>query len=276
MNKVQKIIFFLMITLASGNLSAQFYIGAGAGVFTLRDNNENSISSDAKGFALKAGYVYMFSKNFGVGAGIEYVQYSQTVIAKDNISYNTFLIDDTNSAFEYRVKTAGYSEAQKLNALQVPVFVQFKTLINTGINFYARAGIKYLMPQQFTASATANQVDASGYYPDFNLLITNLPSRGFGSQANYSASGTYKAENVFVSSFEVGFSFKVAKKSAIYAGIFLDKGINSLIKNNSDNSFIGYNPVSATDRPLNGIFSSKASTEVKPNNFGLSLTYSFE
>ncbi len=269
-------IFILLLFIAVSESFGQFYFGAGIGTHALQSSNVAAQNSNANGFIVKAGFVKMVSKKFGIGVGAEFVQYNQDVSNGNIFNSNTFLVDDTNSAFEYRIKTTGYVEHQRLNAIQIPLFLQFKTRVNVGTNFYARAGAKYMLPQTFTTKATANQVGGSGYYPDFNLLITDLPSRGFGSAPDYNASGSYQTKNVLLANIEFGFSFKVAKKSTIYAGFYLDKATNSLIKNDSNQSFIGYNPNATSNRPLNGIYTSNKNIEVKPNNVGLSLSYSFE
>jgi hypothetical protein len=276
MKKILKTTFVILAVLLAKPTQAQFYVGAGAGIYALANNLPNMSYDNPGGYALRAGYVYPLTKKLGIGAGLEYARFSQTATANNNFSYNTFLVDDTNSAFEYRLKTIGYTEEQRLQSLLVPVFLQFKTPINKGTHFYARGGIKYMIPQKFTASATATRVEAAGYYPDVNLLIVDLPSRGFGTTEGYSQSGTYKTQNVIMSSFEVGFSFQIAKKGALYAGIYLDQATRSIIANDSNQSFIGYNPTSVSNRPLNGLFSTKTSAEVKPQNFGFSLSYSFE
>ena len=264
-----------MILGISQKIQSQFYIGAALGQYELQDNVPASAQKE-KGFSLKTGYVKMFSKEIGLGLGLEYVKYSQDVLPTSNFSSSTYFVDSVNSAFEYRLGITQYEEQQNMSALQIPLFIQYKTLVNKGIYLYARVGAKYMMPQKFETSATASKVTVSGYYPDFNLLITDLPSRGFGTQTGYSQTGTYETTNVFLGSLEFGFSYPIAKKSKIYAGFYIDKSTKSIIANNGNNSIISYNPDNIAKSELNGIYSTNKSVEVKPLNFGVTVSYGFE
>ncbi len=275
MNTFHKIILLATILGISQKSQSQFYIGASVGQYELQDNVP-AITKKEKGFSLKTGYVKMFSKEIGLGLGLEYVEYNQNVLPTSNFSSATYLVDSVNSAFEYRLNVTQYEEQQNMSALQIPLFIQYKTLVNKGIYLYTRVGAKYMMPQKFETSATASKVTVSGYYPDFNLLITDLPSRGFGTQTGYSQTGTYATTNVFLGSLEFGFIYPIAKKSKIYVGLYIDKSTKSIIANNDKNSIIGFNPNEISNRPVNGIYSINKSVEVKPLNFGLTISYGFE
>lgn len=258
-------------------VNAQVYVGGGAGVYSLNNNYDNFTVSNDMGFNLKAGYVYMFSSKFGIGIGAEYSQSKNYISTNERFSIATNLVDSSpsNSAFVYNVTTDGYREEQELSALQIPLFLQFKTKVNENASFYVRAGAKYFMPQDFKTSATATQVTATGFYPDFNLLISNEPTRGFGTTNNYNESGEYETENVIMLNLEFGFSFNVGSESSIYAGFFLDRATETIVKSKNDVSFVGYNPTSTNGRKLNGLFNSRLDGEVIPVNFGLTVSYSF-
>jgi hypothetical protein len=269
-----KIIVILMFFAAQAY--AQLSVGASYGAFNLRDNQENFTYDGAEGFALKANYVYKFSNKLGIGTGVEYAKYKQNISINEQNSYTAFLVDNTNSAFEYQVNTNGYQEKQDLSTLQIPLFLQFKTEISPKAKFFTRAGVKYVLPQSFKIEGTANTVKTSGYYPDVNLLITDLPEYGFGTQSNYTKSSTYETKNFLATSFEVGIGFKFIKKTYLYTSIYLDHALSSVIENSSANSFIGYSPIGLDNKPLNGVYTQNSNTEVKPRTFGVSLTLSFE
>jgi hypothetical protein len=275
MKFIQKTVWLATTLFGAQMAQSQFFVGGSVGIYSTVDN-VSITEKQAAGYNFKAGYVKKLYKNLGIGIGVELAQYNHNLIGENDISASTYLVDETNSAFEYRVNTSGYQEKQVLTAFQIPVFVQYKKLINVGTHFYARAGAKYMLPLSFKTTATATRVAASGYYPDFNLLVTDLPSHGFGVTNGYNQKGSYNTENIFLGSLEIGFSFKIAKKSTIYTGFFYDQALQSIIKNDSNNSFIGYNPSATTSRPLNGIYSANTNIEVKPRNFGVSLSYSFE
>jgi hypothetical protein len=264
-----KFIFFLILVPAINY--GQYFVGASAGVYNLNDE----FKSEGKGgFNVRAGYIQPLNSKLGLGFGVEYARSSYSNSIGD-FSSNTMLVDDVTSAFEYRVSATGYNEEQVLSSFQIPLFLQYTRPINAKINFYGRAGVKYMIPIKFEATATAQQVTATGKYPDFNLPITDLPSRGFGTKTGYSGKGEYNTNNLFLVNLELGISYNLDAKSAIYVGLFVETATNSLTDSENSTSFIGYNPKSVENRPLNGIYTSKASKDVIPFNFGLTLSYSF-
>jgi hypothetical protein len=273
-NYKNKILVLLLITLSTV-VHAQVYLGASTGVYSLDSNYKNVSAFSDFNINLKAGYVKTFKNNFGIGVGLEYAQLKSNVNTDEIFSTSTNLIDDVNSAFVYKVTTEGYSEDQEFGALQIPLFLQYKTRLDSISSFYVRVGAKYFMPRNFKTKATASKVTATGYYPDFNLLITDLPSHGFGTTLNYSESAEYETQNVFMFNLELGVSFNVGTKNSIYAGFFVERATQSIIKSVDDVSFIGYNPNSVTNRKLNGIYNSKKDGEVIPFNYGLTVYYSF-
>jgi uncharacterized protein YneR len=268
----------LLLTLLNGfqMIKAQIYVGAGTGIYSISENLDNIEISNSFGYSVKVGYMHNLNSKFSLGIGVEVSQSFQEATAVNDFSYNTFLVDDTRSAFEHRLVTKGYVENQTLTAIQVPIFVQYKRPITEKLSIYARAGVKHVLPQKFSAAATADQIKVSGYYPDFNLLIEDLPSRGFGTQNGFDKSIDYEKKYFIMSSFEIGLTFKMRPKNSIYIGFFADNALSNLVNNNIDDSFIGYSPNGISESQLNGVFSTKKNAEIRPNNYGLTFFYTFE
>jgi hypothetical protein len=99
------------------------------------------------------------------------------------------------------------------------------------------------------------------------LTIDNLPEFGFGSQANYNATGEYQTKGILMSTFELGFTFELNEKSGLYTAMFLDSGYGTIIDQSKMNH-IGYNPSAVTGRKANGLYSTdKKYCTVKPVAF---------
>lgn len=172
--------------------------------------------------------------------------------------------------------TGNYKESQTVQAIQIPLFLQYKKNINTGVDFNFRAGIKYFLPVNYKIESSAESVKGIAYYPDVNLYIDNLPEYGFGNQTNYAASGEYKTKGILMSTFELGFTFQMSKKNALYAAMFLDSGYGSVIDQKQNESYISYNPTSVTDRKANGVYSTDRDATINPVAFGLTLGLNFQ
>lgn len=265
--------------LISQVIAAQFYVGVQSGIGHIR--SDIKVTSPGYGIefpvALKAGYIYSLTTHFGIGTGLEFSQYKQDVSLNNPMGTLTnFEVDPSTSAFVYNMTTSGYEEKQTLQAVQIPLFVQYKTNISKGVDFNFRAGAKYFLPINYKIEAKASYVNGTAYYPDVNLYIDNLPEYGFGGQSNYSASGEYQTKGIVMSMFELGFTFDMGTKNSLYAAMFLENGYGSILDQDSDQSYIGYNPTSVSDRKANGLYSTDKDAKIKPVAFGVTLGWNFK
>ena len=263
--------------LISQVMSAQFYVGVQSGAGSILSNIKATSASYELGGAIKVGYIYSLSNHIGIGTGIEFSQYKQDVfLSNSSATLSNYEVDPSTSAFEYRITASNYKERQTLHAIQIPLFVQYKMNINKGIDFNFRAGAKYFLPVNYKIKATATNVNGTGYYPDVNLTIDDLPEYGFGSQSNYSASGEYETKGIIMSMFELGFTFDMGAKNALYVAMFLENGYGSILDQGKDESYIGYNPTSVADRKANGLYSTDENAKIRPVAFGVTLAWNFK
>lgn len=266
----------IIVLLISQGMVAQIYVGVQSGIGNIKSDIRETTAVNRLGAAVKAGYIYSLTNHIGIGTGIEFSQYKQEVsLRSPSGTLTNYEVDPSTSAFVYTITTSNYSEKQTLHAIQIPLFLQYKTNINKGVDFNFRAGAKYFLPIQYKIVATANYVDGAAYYPDFNLNIDNLPEYGFGGQGNYSASGEYQTKSILMSTFELGFTFDMVKKNALYMAMFLENGYGSILNQNRDESYIGYNPTSVVDRKANGLYSTNKNAKIQPVAFGLTLGWNF-
>nr|WP_315199600.1 outer membrane beta-barrel protein [uncultured Flavobacterium sp.] len=263
--------------LISQGVVAQFYGGIQLGIGNIKSDITGIQAGNRLGGAVKAGYIYSLNTHFGIGSGLEFSQYKQEVsLSQSSVILSSFEVDASTSAFVYNVTTNNYIEKQTLHALQIPLFVQYKTNINKGIDFNFRAGAKYFLPVDYKFKATADYASGSAYYPDVNLTIDDLPEYGFGRQNNYSSSGKYETKGIIMSSFELGFTFDMAAKNSLYAALFLETGYGTILDQNKNESYIGYNQTSVSDRKANGLYSTDKDAEIKPVAFGITLGWNFK
>ncbi|MDI6034539.1 hypothetical protein QLS91_15775 [Flavobacterium sp. LB2P84] len=273
---VKYIVGFVLILFSQG-IKAQFYVGVQTGIGNIQSDVKGVRSATDIGGALKAGYIYSLTDHIGIGSGVEFAQYKQKVfLEQPSATLTNFEVDETGSAFSYSVTTGNYKESQTLQAIQIPLFLQYKKNINKGVDFNFRAGVKYFLPINYKIKSSATTVKGVAYYPDVNLYIDNLPEYGFGNQTNYAASGEYNTKGILMSTFELGFTFEMGEKSALYAAMFLDSGYGTILDQKQNESYLSYNPTSSTDRKANGLYSTDKDATIKPVAFGLTLGWNFE
>jgi hypothetical protein len=273
---IKYIVGFALILFSQG-IKAQFYVGVQSGVANIQSDLKGVRSATDIGGALKAGYIYSLTNHIGVGSGVEFAQYKKKVfLEQPTATLTNFEVDATGSAFLYNVTTGNYKESQTLQAIQIPLFLQYKKNISKEIDFNFRAGIKYFLPINYKIKSSATTVKGVAYYPDVNLYIDNLPEYGFGNQTNYAASGEYNTKGILMSTFELGFTFQIGEKNALYAAMFLDTGYGTILNQKQNESYLSYSSTSVADRKANGLYSTDKDATIKPIAFGLTLGLNFQ
>lgn len=272
-----KNIIGITLCLISQAMVAQFYVGVQSGIGNIQNNYRETMAGNRLGGALKFGYIYSLTNHIGIGTGLEFSQYKQEVsLTNFSGTLTNYEVDISTSAFVYNVTTSNYKETQTLHALQIPLFVEYKKNINKGIDFNFRAGAKYFIPVNYKINGTASRVNGTAYYPDVNLNISDLPEYGFGGVSNYSASGEYSTKGSVMSMFELGFTFDMGTKNSLYTAMFLENGFGSILDQETDKSYIGYNPTSVTNRKANGLYSIHKDAKIRPVAFGVTLGWNFK
>jgi outer membrane protein OmpA-like peptidoglycan-associated protein len=165
--------------------------------------------------------------------------------------FTNYQVDDEGSAFQYNMKAAGYKETQRFIAAGVPLLVQYQST-GAGTRWYLNAGGKIFFPSAASTQISAQQLTLSGYYPDYNINVSNLPQHGFGVLNNWKSTASTVLKPAAALSASTGFSFGLSGGMRLSIGLFVDYGLTAL-KNKSDSMpLVTYSP--------NGVSSIKGSS----------------
>ncbi|WP_167398331.1 OmpA family protein [Flavobacterium crocinum] len=209
------------------------------------------------GGGIGVGYTYFFSKNWGISTGIDVMYNQNSFELNDGNTINSYEVDDQTSAFEYRVTPSKYKEEQHFIAASIPLLIQYRTAFASNTQWYLGFGGKILFPGKQTVKASANQLQLSGYYPDLNLVIDDLPSHGFGQLTNWKDETKTSLDPTFLLSAETGLTFKIKEKTQLYTGIYLDYGLTNLAKETPDLNIVAYDPNGINNTQANGTIGNK-------------------
>lgn len=228
------------------------------------------------GGGIGVGYTYFFSDHWGISTGVD-VTYNQNSFELDNgTTISTYEVDDQTSAFEYQVTPTNYKEDQHFIGLAIPLMMQYRTSIASQTQLYFGFGGKIMFPGKQTVKASASELQLSGYYPDVNLLIDDLPSHGFGKVTNWQDKTTVSLDPAFMLSFETGLTFKLKEKTKLYTGLYVDYGLTDLAKETSNTNIVAYNPNGLDNIQANGtIGNSKIVQESRYLSAGIQLKLGF-
>lgn len=189
-------------------------------------NGDNELKIGGK---IGIGYSYFINKNWALLAGFEVGSFGNDSKLLDN-TFTSNQIDSEGDAFEYRVKTVGYKEKSNFYAANIPLMLQYRTAGAT--QFYINGGGRVFFPFHQKTKVSIEEVKLSGYYSDMNVELIDMPSHGFSTLTNWKSSNETKLKTSFALSTEIGLSFLLSEKIRLYTGLYLDYGLNNMVKTN--------------------------------------------
>jgi OOP family OmpA-OmpF porin len=191
----------------------------------------------------------------GLTAGV----YRTRATLPDGFAFNNYQVDDEGSAFQYSMKTEGYKETQRFFAAGIPLLLQYHSA-GARMQWYVNGGGKILLPSTANIAISARQLTLSGYYPDYNIYVSNLPQHGFGVLNNWKTSATADLKPSAVLSAATGLSFPLGNGMRLYTGLYVDYGLTTLKGRNDSLPLVTYSPA--------GISGIKESSVLNMSNTG--------
>ena len=226
------------------------------------------------GGSLGLTYSFRLGNNWDLLSGVTGGVYRTKASLRDGVVFTTYEVDDLGSAFQYTMKTVGYKETQQFFAAAIPLLLQYHTT-GAGVQWYFDGGGKVFAPFNSSTKVSAKQLTLSGYYPDFNIDVSNLPEHGFGTVNGWKTSATTKLSPSAALSAATGISFRLSSGSRLYAGVYVDYGLTTLKEKTDSMPLITYNPNGITGVRAGGVLNGSGTGPVNLLSFGLQLRLSF-
>ena len=240
---------------------------------------DSSHGNGALNFGSGAGvdYTYYITKYFGIQTGVEARYNSNMFELNDNMSLISNEIDSQSSAFRYIVNTNQYKEKQSFYSFNIPIILQYQTLVSNKIGFYFGLGAKAFFTTKQNVNATAETLSLKGYYPDLNLEIDDLPEYGFGTVNNWNDDTNVPLSTSLLLSVEGGLTFKLKEKLKLYTGVYADYGLTNLKGNQESENLLAYSMKGIDNVATNGVLSTKETTKSsKYLSVGIQIKLGFE
>lgn len=233
-------------------------------------NGQNNLQF---GGSLGIGYTFPIRSHWALLTGITGGWYN-TRATLNNGTYAIGQVDNTGSAFEYQIATTGYKETQRFFSFGVPLLLQYHTT-GSRTQWYINGGGKLLLPFDANIKSSARQLVLSGYYPGFNIDISNLPEHGFGTIQNWQGSTTYKLKTGAALDAETGLSFNLSPHTRLYAGLYLEYGLDDMKGDNAASPLVLYNPNSVTGAQGGSVLNLPGTGSAKLLSYGLMIKFGF-
>ncbi len=267
MKNIIKLIFFaFVITIQAQEFS--IYLSGGKSGLKYSDIESSKLKY---GGNIGFGYAYNIDRNWSIITGLE-VGINGNKFILDDIEKNRYEVDAKKSTFDYRIKIDSYEESSSFTSINIPLMLQYK--LDLELPMYINLGCKIIFPMEQNINIKANNVQLNGYYPDFNLLVDDLPQHGFGKIRKLNTNSKNDLKPIVLAlSGSFGFILKNNDKAKFYIGPYFDYGFTEvrmkeyLDKKSSKDLFIDYSPKGLDKAKLNN------STSIFHSDFASMLSY---
>lgn len=218
-------------------------------------------------------YTHFIKPKLAIETGLGLSTYSTNVMLPNSYYSTANEVDSFGSGFEFRANVSNYKEEQKLYMATIPLHLRFEgKLTPKGLNIYASGGVKFMLPVSQEVNAAASSVETTGFYPNNQLLIKNVPTHGFTTRNNVNTTVDSPYKFSVALSTELGVKLHIENYD-VYFGTFLDYGLTDIRKDVDTNASV----ISYVDADVptesNGVSTLKGIDNVRLISFGLQLRF---
>jgi hypothetical protein len=241
---------------AQSQYGSEFTISLGAGSSTLKYQLQQEQSKPRFGWQLGAGYSHYFSRTIGISLGLEAETFSSLVEMK-NILYEQQIQTPPGlqGSFLLQAKYDGLKEKQTIILLQIPVMLQFP--VNEQTSFFLGTGLKAGFPVSSKWTQDIATLTTTGYSEYTVQRYENMSNHLFSTTSDVNTSSKLELKSPVLFALEGGLKFSFGEGKYLYAGIFLDYGLNNIYKIPANTALLEY----SNDSPVNYNYKSILTTD---------------
>jgi len=222
------------------------------------------------------GYHYFFRPNWGIGTGINFAVYNGKISIKNYNQQQAAINTATGNAFLFLTSLSNYNETQQAMMITIPLMAQYQYLFGEKTAFYAALGFKTGIPVS-AKSQSKGAFTTKGYYPNLNVTYEDLPDYGFVTDQPFPDDNTcIGLKTAFMTSAECGVIWRLVKMTSLYAGIYVDYGLNNMLDRKivANRNLVVYQFYSPAQFAYNTAANSYA-RKMKPIAAGVTLRFVF-
>ncbi len=253
-------------------LRHEINLSGGAGLSSMRYDVLGGDNPMRFGLRAGLGYTFFFNDRWGIGTGVEFARYNNRVALPDGLRHSTPMsaYDD----LQYVVGMTGFVETQKLSMVNIPLTVQFNAPAGKKVRLYALAGGKIGLPVKASWSQSAASITTGRFNNGLEIYYYE------GQPVNnHTAKGDLTMKPAFMLTGELGAKFRLSPQMWLYAGGYIDYGLNNIRKGATDEANIVFfdDPDYADITPGNHslLEMASATSDVKLLSFGFNLRLGF-
>ena len=175
-------------TSAANGHYVDFHASAGVGSLGYELNGGRTFL--APSFSAGAGYTWFFLPSAGLQTGVLFTSLSTTAMLTEPMQWTTWqdgrrLTDYMGEEYTHIASFTNWREQQQVWLLQVPIGLRFRhfpavsyaNAADSRLGLHVAAGALLSFPIRSRYTLTSGEVTHTGWYPQWNLLLHDIPGR---------------------------------------------------------------------------------------------------
>ena len=219
---------FLSVSLYSQREQLSLSINGGYSYTLLKNDIPQSISKEGKGYVGNIQFNTAISHFFAIGLGVGYAKYSSEV-SLDKYFKTVAATDTEGDSFEYRLYGTNLKEIQSVDIIEIPLVLILQNQEHKKFKTYLQLGAKAQLPLQSHFQSTSGTIETRGYYPQYNVELSNMPNHGFDIYSLTGVSGNLSTKVGYAALMEFGANISL-DKSYLSIALFCSYGLSSIIQ----------------------------------------------
>jgi hypothetical protein len=207
---------------------------------------------------------YSLSSYLAVSSGIGFIIYNSSFdLGTYTSSYDT--IDSENESYKRNISGSGFGETQKITFLTIPIVINIDIPVSEKFGFFFKPGINILVHMN-SAFDNSGTFDYSGYYPKYNVTISDVPFEGFEAGSYNTGSGELMIKSFNYEFFAAaGAELKLQRNLSLTFGVEYHKILSAISDYPTSTSY----KLSSKPDHMNSVMA--GSDEVSASAFGISV-----
>lgn len=227
LNKNTLIILLLLLVINPMVAQIKLLPWVGLGAQSIHYTSKSASVDGASGVNFGVDGYYYFNEHMALGAGLRMGSYEAT--AKfGSFSLEQFLVDMDGDSYVLTSSSNGIEELHKISTIEIPILFRYEKWISNSILLFGATGPVFVLPRNVESNFVSGDLVTSGYYPEWDLTITNVEEYGYYTRDLKGEMPSAKAKTTLAWALEAGGEFFISKRMNLVVSLYYQPGLSSI------------------------------------------------
>lgn len=244
------------------------HVGLGYGSLGYNLVDPNCTTNGSFSALLQAQYAYFFTPNWGIGAGLWFTNYTSFARLNGTFIWSGVTDTDLEQNYNHNADVIRWKERETIHNIGIPISVQFQyEKADWKARLFAELGIAPSFAVSKKYRVQDGEIAHSGYYPNWNLWLTDVHEFGQKQYANAGEMSVRPQVAIFA---DMGALLPLTKQIDLFLGGYFNCALNDA--NSSAKKDLGWKDETFTFmETYDGAYATNMSTASHPWEVGVKV-----